>query len=101
MGRRGMDELSINAYAGTKGFFEFLDDLIFFLRDVGFQFLLAHLVLVFRLERDHHPAEVLADEFVEELGAGVCFFILLAFPLLFPLPLILMVPRRGCIGKGK
>jgi hypothetical protein len=69
---RGGDQLGINTHAGLQALLQFRDDSILFQAYIGFQFGIAHLVIVFRLQRDHHSSEVLANEFIEELRAGIC-----------------------------
>lgn len=64
-------EFLIAPFARPALFFQLGDDLIFLLLDVEFELLLGQLELVLGLQRDHHPAEVLADEILDQLLAGV------------------------------
>lgn len=47
------------------------DDLVFLFLDVALNLLLGHFEAVLALQRDHHAAEVLADEILDELLASV------------------------------
>lgn len=65
------NENLIYAFAWDEGFLQFGNHFVFFLADIGFQFLGRHVVVVFGFEGGDHAAEVLADEFGEELRTGV------------------------------
>jgi hypothetical protein len=69
---RQLLQLSIHTDTGFQGRFQLRDHFVFFLGDVLFQLVGFHGVHVLGFEGNEHAAEVLADEFFEELGAGVC-----------------------------
>lgn len=64
-------QFGVGALARLGFFIQLANHLILFLLDVGFEFLAGQFELVLGLQRDHHTAEILADEVLDQLLAGV------------------------------